>query len=43
MTGVSFEVVDKVITGDALLWQKPEALQLAQKLYDEHQAGPFTI
>jgi choline dehydrogenase-like flavoprotein len=43
MTGVSFEVADRVITGDALLRQEPEALQLAQKLYVEHQAGPFTI
>lgn len=43
MTGVSFEVVDGVITGDPLMRQEPEALQLAQKLYVEHQAGPFTI
>lgn len=43
MTGVSFEVVDGVITGDPLLRQEPEALALAQQLYVEHKAGPFTI
>ncbi|KAI0389465.1 hypothetical protein F5Y17DRAFT_448892 [Xylariaceae sp. FL0594] len=43
MTGVSYEVEDGVITGDALMRQEPEALALAQKLYVEHKAGPFTI
>lgn len=43
MTGVSYEVVEGVITGDCLLRQEPEALDFAQKLYVEHQAGPFTI
>lgn len=43
MTGVSFEVIDGVITGDPLMRQEPEALVLAQKLYAEHKAGPFTI
>lgn len=41
MTGVSFEVVDGVLTGDPLIRQEPEALQLAQKLYFEQQTGPF--
>ncbi|KAI2628997.1 hypothetical protein GGS21DRAFT_233673 [Xylaria nigripes] len=43
MTGLSYEVVDGVITGDPLLRQEPEALALAQKLYAENKAGPFTI
>ena len=43
MTGVSYEVVEGVITGDPLMRQEPEALALAQKLYVEHQAGPLTI
>ncbi|KAF7934744.1 uncharacterized protein EAE98_002789 [Botrytis deweyae] len=43
MTGVSFEVVDGVPTGDPLLRQEPQALELAQKLYTENKAGPFTI
>lgn len=42
-TGVSYEVVEGVITGDPLMRQEPEALALAQKLYGEHQAGPLTI
>lgn len=43
MTGLSYEVVDDVITGDPLLRQEPEALAKAQKLYVEHKAGPFAI
>ncbi|KAI0887804.1 uncharacterized protein GGS22DRAFT_154340 [Annulohypoxylon maeteangense] len=43
MTGMSYEVIDGVITGDPLLRQEPEALALAQKLYVEQKAGPFTI
>lgn len=43
MTGISYEVVDGVITGDPLMRQEPEALAQAQKLYTEHKAGPFTI
>lgn len=43
MTGMSYEVVDKVIAGDPLMRQEPEALAQAQKLYSEHKAGPFTI
>ncbi|KAI0964790.1 hypothetical protein F4678DRAFT_468200 [Xylaria arbuscula] len=43
MTGLSYEVVDGVITGDPLLRQEPEALTLAQKLYVDNKAGPFTI
>ncbi|PIG79631.1 glucose dehydrogenase [Aspergillus arachidicola] len=43
MTGISFEVVDRVITGDALMRQEPETMQEATKLYYEHNAGPLTI
>jgi choline dehydrogenase-like flavoprotein len=43
MTGVSFEVIDGVMTGDPLMRAEPEALQMAQKLYFEHKGGPFTI
>ncbi|KFA81591.1 hypothetical protein S40288_09622 [Stachybotrys chartarum IBT 40288] len=43
MTGVSFEVVDGINTGYPLMRQEPEALSLAQKLYIEHRAGPFTV
>jgi choline dehydrogenase-like flavoprotein len=43
MTGVWFEVVDGIMTGDPLMRQEPEALQQAQSLYFEHQAWPFTI
>lgn len=43
MTGVSFEVVEGVITGDPLMRQEPDALAQAQELYVKHQAGPFTI
>ncbi|KAI1773042.1 putative GMC oxidoreductase [Hypoxylon cercidicola] len=43
MTGLSYEVVDGIMTGDPLLRQEPEALVQAQKLYVEHKTGPFTI
>ncbi|KAI1078670.1 hypothetical protein F5B20DRAFT_200064 [Whalleya microplaca] len=43
MTGLSYEVIDGIVTGDPLMRQEPEALALAQKLYVEHKAGPFTI
>ncbi|KAE8343421.1 hypothetical protein BDV24DRAFT_161468 [Aspergillus arachidicola] len=43
MTGISFEVVDWVITGDALMRQEPETMQEATKLCYEHNAGPLTI
>ena len=43
MTGVSFEVVDGVVTGDALMRREPEAVTMAQKLYAEHKSGPLTI
>lgn len=43
MTGVSYEVADGIVTGDALLRQEPEALTLAQKLYTESRSGPLTI
>ncbi|KAI1819212.1 hypothetical protein F4861DRAFT_158534 [Xylaria intraflava] len=43
MTGLSYETVDGIATGDALMRQQPEALALAQKLYVEDKAGPFTV
>ncbi|KAK5629115.1 hypothetical protein RRF57_004830 [Xylaria bambusicola] len=43
MTGLSYEVVDGVLTGDPLMRQEPDAIILAQKLYVENKAGPFTI
>lgn len=43
MTGVSYEVVDGIMTGDPLMRQEPEAMAFAQQLYAEHKAGPFTI
>lgn len=43
MTGVSYEVNDGIITGDALLRKEPEALKLAQEMFTEHQKGPFTV
>ncbi|KUI71888.1 Oxygen-dependent choline dehydrogenase [Cytospora mali] len=43
MTGVSYEVVDGIVTGDPLMRQEPEALAQAQKLYTEHKTGPFAI
>ncbi|KAI1183944.1 GMC oxidoreductase-domain-containing protein [Nemania serpens] len=43
MTGLSYEVVEGVLTGDPLMRQEPDALALAQKLYVENKAGPFTI
>ena len=43
MSGISFEVTDGVITGDALLRQEPEAVQSAMKMYTEHKTGPMTI
>ncbi|KAF3402984.1 Oxygen-dependent choline dehydrogenase [Talaromyces pinophilus] len=43
MSGLSFEVVDGVVTGDALLRQEPEALSAAMKMYADDLAGPLTI
>ncbi|KAJ5107104.1 glucose-methanol-choline oxidoreductase [Penicillium angulare] len=43
MSGISFEAVDGVVTGDRLMRQEPEAIQEAMSLYHEHKAGPFTI
>lgn len=41
MTGVSFEVADGVVTGDALVRKEPGALELAMQMYQEHRAGPL--
>ncbi|PSN64811.1 alcohol oxidase [Corynespora cassiicola Philippines] len=39
--GVSFEARDGIPTGDDLMRNDPDALQLAMALYQEHQARPF--
>lgn len=41
MTGVSFEVADGVVTGDALVRKEPGTLELAMQMYQEHRAGPL--
>ncbi|KAF7620948.1 hypothetical protein F9C07_2105688 [Aspergillus flavus] len=43
MTGISFEVVEGVIMGDALMRQETETMEEATKLYYEHNASPLTI
>lgn len=43
MTGVSYEVVDGVVTSDPLMRNEPGAMALAHQLYTEHKAGPFAI
>ncbi|KLJ13712.1 hypothetical protein EMPG_09378 [Blastomyces silverae] len=43
MSGISFEVIDGIVTGDPLLRQEPEAIQSAMQIYTEHKAGPMTI
>jgi hypothetical protein len=34
--------MDGLMTGDPLMRQEPEALQMAQQLYADHKADPFT-
>lgn len=41
MTGVSFEVTDGIMTGDALLRQDPGIVELFMQMYQEHKAGPL--
>lgn len=41
MTGISFEVTDGIMTGDALLRQEPGIVDLFVQMYQEHKAGPF--
>ncbi|KAI1119501.1 putative GMC oxidoreductase [Nemania sp. NC0429] len=43
ITGLSYEAAEGVFTGDPLMRQEPDAFALAQKLYVESKAGPFTI
>ena len=43
MSAISFEVVDGVPTGDALLRQEPEALQAAMQIYVEERVGPLCL
>lgn len=41
MTGVSFEVADHIMTGDALLRQDPGIFESFMQMYQEHKAGPL--
>ncbi|KAI1322958.1 putative GMC oxidoreductase [Xylariaceae sp. FL0255] len=41
MTGLSFEAADGVMTGDCLLRQEPEFMQLFKQMYEEHKSGPL--
>ena len=41
MTGVSFEVIDGVFTGDSLMRHEPEATQGAMQMYATARAGPL--
>lgn len=41
MTGISHEVRDGIMTGDALLRQKPASVQAAMQMYMENKTGPF--
>ena len=41
MTGVSFEVIEGILTGDALLRHEPEATQGAMQMYTTAKAGPL--
>ncbi|KAL1968516.1 hypothetical protein VTN77DRAFT_1726 [Rasamsonia byssochlamydoides] len=41
MTGISYEVRDRVMTGDGLLRQEPTMLKMATQLYAEQKAGPL--
>ncbi|KAK2868032.1 hypothetical protein FQN49_003228 [Arthroderma sp. PD_2] len=43
MSGISFEVVEGVVTGDPLIRNEAEATQEAMKMYTEHKAGPMLI
>ena len=43
MTGVSFEVIDGVMTGDSLMRQEPDAIAAATEMYKNHKAGPMTV
>ncbi|KAL8823536.1 MAG: hypothetical protein Q9191_005763 [Dirinaria sp. TL-2023a] len=41
MTGISFEVIDGVFTGDSLMRHEPEATQGAMQMYTTARAGPL--
>ncbi|CAD6590159.1 MAG: hypothetical protein ASARMPRED_004595 [Alectoria sarmentosa] len=41
MTGISFEVMDGIFTGDGLMRQEPEIMQMAMEMYTTAKAGPL--
>ena len=41
MTGISFEVIDGIFTGDGLMRQEPEITQMAMQMYTTAKAGPL--
>lgn len=43
MTGIGFEVIDGIQTADSLMRREPQALQVAQEMYQTKKIGPFCI
>ncbi|KAF6223696.1 hypothetical protein HO133_000539 [Letharia lupina] len=41
MTGISYEVMDGIFTGDGLMRQEPEITQMAMQMYTTAKAGPL--
>ena len=41
MTGISFEVMDGIFTGDGLMRQEPEITEMAMQMYTTAKAGPL--
>ena len=41
MTGINFEVMDGIFTGDGLMRQEPEITQMAMQMYTTAKAGPL--
>ena len=41
MTGISYEVIDGVFTGDGLMRQEPEITQMATQMYTTAKTGPL--
>ena len=41
MTGISFEVMDGIFTGDGLMRQEPEITETAMQMYTTAKAGPL--
>lgn len=43
MTGISYEAADGIPTGDPLIRQEPEMMQMVMQMYQEHKAGPLAM